>query len=156
VEAIRSTIANNLGDTPGALAHAHRALDLLTPDDEQSRIEIAQVLLNLADANTAGDDPAAVQVMYAKAIALNRAAGNLATAITAMSGLGRVQTHQGHLHEAAYTLREALALATEGGRSLPWPSTGKAHIFLGALLYEWNDLEEVFMRLISEPQGANV
>ncbi len=115
VEAIRSTIAINLGDIPGVLAHAHRALDLLSADDEQSRIEIAQVLLNLADANAAGDDPAAVQVMYAKAIALNRQAANFATTITAMSGLGRVQTLQGQLHKAAHTLREAIALATEGG-----------------------------------------
>ncbi len=141
VRGLRSTIAINFGDAQGAIEDAQYALAIFSSDQEQYRIEIAQLLLNLADAHEYDNDPAMVESMYSEAVAHNRAAGNLATAITTMSGLGRTQARQGNLHEAAQTLREALALAREGDIPLPWPSTGKAHVYLGALLYEWNDLD---------------
>jgi len=57
-----------------------------------------------------------------------------------MSALGHLLADQGLLREAERTLRQAIALGEEDGVQLPWPSTGKAHIYLGELLYKSNDL----------------
>jgi LuxR family maltose regulon positive regulatory protein len=57
-----------------------------------------------------------------------------------MSSLARLTARQGLLYEAEQTYRQALTLGEEGGVQLPWPSTGKAHIYFAELLYEWNNL----------------
>lgn len=139
IEAVRGTIAINLGEASAAIDHSHQALQLLTQEDVLSHYWIAQVVLNLADAYH-GNDPAAARAMYVEAVSLNRAAGNLATAVTALSTLGRISARQGFLYESEQTYRQALTLGEEGGVQLPWPSTGKAYIYLGEVLYEWNDL----------------
>jgi len=139
IEAVRATVAINLGETAAAIDHSQQALQLLTQEDTLSRYWIAQVVLNLADASQE-NNPAAARALYTQAVTLNRAVGNLATAITAMSALARLTAHQGLLYEAERIYRQALTLGEEGGVQLPWPSTGKAYIYLGELLYEWNDL----------------
>ena len=139
IEAVRATVAINLGETAAALDHSQQALQLLTQEDTLSRYWIAQVVLNLADASQE-NNPAAARALYTQAVTLNRAVGNLATAITAMSALARLTAHQGLLCEAERLYRQALTLGEEGDVQLPWPSTGKAYIYLGELLYEWNDL----------------
>ncbi|GAC1368065.1 MAG: LuxR C-terminal-related transcriptional regulator [Ktedonobacteraceae bacterium] len=138
IAAIRSTIAINLGYMAGAIEPARQALQLLPRSDERFLATIGQVVLNLAD--TCSDDASKAQEMYAEAVSLNRAAGNFATAITAMSGSGAIYTLRGRLQEAEQILIQALALGRE--TLLPWPSTGKAHIQLGAVYYEWNRLSE--------------
>ena len=138
IAAIRSTVAINLGKSAEAIEPAQRALQLLPRDDKRFLAIVGQVMLNLADMCL--DDASKAQTLYEEAIALNRAAGNLATTITAMSGLGGIYTQRGNLQEAEQTLLAALTLGSEN--LLAWPSTGKAHINLGAVYYEWNRLDE--------------
>ncbi len=64
-----------------------------------------------------------------------------------MSALGHLLAHQGLLREAERTLRQAIALGEEDGVQLPWPSTGKAHIYLGEVLYKSNDLTDAAQHL---------
>lgn len=143
IAAIRSTVAINLGKTAEAIEPAQRALQLLPHNDKRFLATIGQVMLNLAD--TCLDDASRAQALYTEAVALNRAAGNLATTITAMSGLGSIYAQRGNLQEAEQTLLAALTLGSEN--LLAWPSTGKAHINLGAVYYEWNRLDEAMQHV---------
>jgi ATP/maltotriose-dependent transcriptional regulator MalT len=61
--------------------------------------------------------------------------------MTALSYLGVIQAIHGGLRRAAEMCRQAIQL---GGQS---PPVAPAHIELGALLYEWNDLESAARHL---------
>jgi LuxR family maltose regulon positive regulatory protein len=56
-----------------------------------------------------------------------------------MCNLGRMQELQGRLLQAEHTFREAIRFASEQGDP-PLPVTGLAHVGLGGLQLEWNDL----------------
>src|SRR4030067_638425 len=61
--------------------------------------------------------------------------------MTALSYLGVIQAIRGRLRRAAEMCRQAIEM---GGQT---PPVAPAHIELGALLYEWNDLESAARHL---------
>jgi LuxR family transcriptional regulator, maltose regulon positive regulatory protein len=120
------------GDTDQAIECARRALSLLPQADHLSRSLVA-ITLGLAYWNR-GNFPEAeeafLQVDQAAQLSRNHYAR-----MTALTYLGMIQAVYGRLHHAAESCRQVILL---GGQS---PTIAPAQIELGALLYEWNDLE---------------
>ena len=84
---------------------------------------------------------AAASRAFGEAITLGQATGNLLLAIYAATGLAELAEVQGQLHQAARTYQQALQLATlRDGQ--PLPLAGAAHIGLGKVAGEWNDLAQ--------------
>jgi LuxR family maltose regulon positive regulatory protein len=82
-----------------------------------------------------------------EAIDLCRMAGHGYAAMIATMHLGRVRATQGRLHAAAGLHQRALEMAAEHG----WgqlPMVGLPHVWLGKLLYEWNDLPSATRQLL--------
>jgi LuxR family maltose regulon positive regulatory protein len=144
-EALAGTIlvarAYNLrvrGDNPRAIEYARRALAILPQTDSLSRGLVA-LTLGLAYWNY-GD----FQESERAFLEVDRAAqqsGNHYARMTALAYLGMIQAVYGQLHRAAELCRQVIQL---GGQS---PPVAPAHIELGALLYEWNDLESAVEHL---------
>ena len=120
------------GDNLGAIDSARRALALLPQTDPLSRGLVALTLgfayWSIGSFREA--EQAFIEVDQAAQLSQNHFAR-----LTALTHLGLIQTIYGKLHRAAELCRQVLQL---GGES---PPVSHAHIELGALLYEWNDLE---------------
>jgi LuxR family maltose regulon positive regulatory protein len=130
----RATLALTRYDVDGMLTQAHRALEYLYPNS----------LFNRATANwTRGyayllqGDRAAARRALTEAIALSQAAGAIFTAILATIGLGNVQEADNQLAQAAETYRRVLQWAGDH----PQQIIHEAHLGLGRIHYEWNDLD---------------
>jgi len=139
INAIRSTVASNLGDTARTIALARQALENLPPDEVLLKGVIA---LNLGDSFASINNVPAAQQAYSEAIAINKQDGSIVITLTAMSGLGALYAGQGDLYQAAEIYRQAIQLGTERGqRRMPVPMTGNAYTYLVWPLYHWNDLD---------------
>jgi LuxR family transcriptional regulator, maltose regulon positive regulatory protein len=136
--AVRSWLARLRGDAPEAVELARRALSLL-PDDEAPVRNYAAV--RLGDALRAVGDLAAADEAYAEAAEIDRAARHPYGRLAGMVMHARVRAEQGRLREADEAFRRALRLLTERGFELS-PAAGIAHIGMGALLYEHDDLDQ--------------
>jgi hypothetical protein len=69
--------------------------------------------------------------------------------------LARVRAMQGQLHAAVELHQRALHMAAEQG----WgqlPMVGLPHVWLGKLLYEWNDLEAATRHLLARIKLARL
>ena len=120
------------GDNPQAIECARRALSILPQTDLLSHGLVA-LTLGLAYWNY-GDFRSAEQAF----LEVDRAAQlshNHYARLTALTYLGIIQAIYGRLHRAAELCQQVIQF---GGQS---PPVAPAHIELGALLYEWNDLE---------------
>jgi LuxR family maltose regulon positive regulatory protein len=136
--AVRSWRARLRGDAPEAVELARRALSLLPHGNIPQRM-VAAVFLGEA-LRTIGDLSAASEA-FAEAAEIGRTIGHVYGALTAMVWQARVQAAQGRLREAEDSFRRALHFVTEQGIEL-LPAAGLAHLGMGALLYERNELEE--------------
>jgi LuxR family maltose regulon positive regulatory protein len=120
------------GDNLQAIERAQRALSLLPVEDHLSRSLVA-LTLGLAHWNLGKfreAEQAFVQVDQAAQLSHNHYAR-----MTALTYLGVIQGVYGRLHRAAELCRQVIQLGEKS------PPVAHAHIELGALLYEWNDLE---------------
>jgi len=135
--AVRAWRANLLGDSHSGIEFARRALDLL-PDDPRPRTFAA---LCLGEALRTMGDLAAASDVFAEAAELGRSVGHVYGTLTAMVWQARVQAAQGRLREAEDSFRKARRFVTERGVGL-LPAAGPAHLGMGALFYERNELEE--------------
>jgi LuxR family maltose regulon positive regulatory protein len=141
IDALRSTVAINLGDQPRSIALAQRALQRLS---EQDFLQRSLLALNLGDAYGDSGDPAAAAAAYAEAVTASRAADSIAVLVVVLGSLGALQASLGQLHAAHETYRQACdeaeqwSTAHHGHRALPM--LGKVHARMSDLLYEWNDL----------------
>jgi LuxR family maltose regulon positive regulatory protein len=120
------------GGTAQAIEYARRALGILPQADALSR-SLAALTLGLAYW-TRGD----FQESERAFMEVDRAAqqsGNQYARMTALAYLAMTQAVYGRLHRAAELCRQVIQL---GGQS---PPVAPAHIELGALFYEWNDLD---------------
>ncbi len=120
------------GDNAGAIERGQRALDLLPESDPLSRSLVA-LTLGLAHWSR-GDLPGAEKALLEVDRAAQQSRNHYAR-MTALSYLGVIQAIHGRLRRAAEMCRQAIEM---GGQS---PPVAPAHIELGVLLYEWNDLE---------------
>lgn len=126
------------GDTSQAIEYARRALSILPQTDALSRGLVA-LTLGLAYwtyGNFQESERAFLEVDRAA-----QQSGNAYARMTALAYLGMIQAVYGKLHRAAELCRQVILL---GGQS---PPVAPAHIELGALLYEWNDLESAVEHL---------
>ena len=120
------------GDNAGAIERGQRALDLLPDSDPLSRSLVA---LTLGLAHWSRGDLQGAEKALEEVDRAAKQSRNHYARMTALSYLGVIQAIHGRLRRAA----EMCRLASEmGGQS---PPVAPAHIELGVLLYEWNDLE---------------
>jgi LuxR family maltose regulon positive regulatory protein len=125
-------IARTRGDDPRTIALSQRALTLLPADALSERSVVA---LNMGVAHWTSGHLAEAEQTLTEAAHAAQQSGNIYAGLTALCFLGTIQAAQGRLHRAAELYREAIRV----GRGAP--AIAYAHIELGALLYEWNDLE---------------
>lgn len=135
--AIRCYCARLRGDAAQAVELGRRALSLL-PNEEAARRNFAAICLG--DALRITGDLAAAGEAFTEAVELGRAAGHVYGTLVAMVWHARAQAERGRLREADDALRRALRFVTEQGIEL-LPAAGVAHIGMGVLLYERNDLD---------------
>lgn len=119
------------GDNRQAIACAQRALALLPQTDPLSRglVALTLGLAHYTYGSLREAEQAFIEVDHAAQQSQNRYAR-----MTALAYLGVIQGVMGRLHRAAELSRQVIQL---GGQS---PPVAPAHIELGTLLYEWNDL----------------
>jgi LuxR family transcriptional regulator, maltose regulon positive regulatory protein len=135
--AVRAWRANLLGDSHSGIEFARQALDLL-PDDPRPRTFAA---LCLGEALRSTGNLAAASEVFAEATELGRSAGHVYGTLTAMVWQARVQAASGRLREAEDSFRRAQRFVTEREVGL-LPAAAPAHLGMGALLYEQNELDE--------------
>jgi len=131
-------IARTRGDDQRTITLSQRALSVLPPDNLEGRSVVA-VNLGIAHWSSGHLEDADEALREAEQAA--RQSGNQYARLTALGFLGAVRAAQGKLHEASEWLRQAI----RAGAGLP--PTALAHDTLGAVLYEWNDLEAAVEQL---------
>jgi LuxR family maltose regulon positive regulatory protein len=137
IAAARAYHAQALGDVPGTVKYAERALDLL-PEEDHIRRQQATGLLGLT-CWASGDLEAAGRV-FADYHVKRRTARNIPDAIGTAFVLADIRIAQGHLHEAAHTLEQSLQFVVDQGEPLP-PDTADLYRGLSELYRERGDLE---------------
>ncbi|MCJ7537982.1 MAG: tetratricopeptide repeat protein, partial [Anaerolineales bacterium] len=108
----RAYHAQALGDVPGSVKYARRALDLIPEGDYFARGRAA-VLLGLAQ--WASGDLDAAHRSFADAMASFQMVGNILFAISFTFILADIRMTQGRLHQAISTYEQSLHLAREQG-----------------------------------------
>ena len=135
-EAIRAYVSDAHGDAEQAIAHAKKALELLPESNQAIRSVVTFTLGTAYRLN--GDQPQATEALKAARRAA-RLAGNRYLELGAVFTLADLIFDQGKLHQAFHIYEETLRLATQpDGQKLP--AAGMAHIGLGLVHLEWNDL----------------
>lgn len=155
IDAARSTVAINLGDTTATILYAQRALDRLEEHDLSLR---GVVLHNLGEAwEDSNNLDAAIQA-YHQAIAINYRGGNIFVTVTALGSLARLEARQGRIQQASETCHRALLLArTRPDRpDILLPSAGKPMLLLGELLYAQHDLASALTHTLRGIELARV
>ncbi len=133
---LRAYAARHRGDIPAAIDSAREALDWLPTTELRTRTPTHLILgFSLFQADELADARHHLQ----QAITLGCASGNRYAALSAQALLGDLLTSQGQLHAAA-TLYQQAIVETQGPDGNTLPLAGDAHIGLGRLLHEWNDL----------------
>jgi LuxR family maltose regulon positive regulatory protein len=133
IAATQALIYNLLDDIPRTAKFARKALSLLPPDEIESRSVACYTLGNMYW----------YKGFFTKAKPLiteanngARQVGNLGVIASSLLLLAEIDRYGGKLHRAAEQLQEAIELT---GTS---PASSPAHFSWGALLGEWNRLEE--------------
>jgi LuxR family maltose regulon positive regulatory protein len=140
VATARANIAyEGRADLPSAIALNRRALELFANDERGSARGIAagnlsECLLDI------GDLPEA-RVAIDEAIEISRSGGHPAQITWSLCLLGQLQTIQGRLTEAKKTYEQILQLTAAHDEAGVLLDTGLAHVRIGELLFEWNELE---------------
>jgi len=148
----RTYAAQALGDIPGAMKHARRALDLLPEDDYLRRGPAASLLGLMYWAR--GELEAAYQAL-ADGMAGFQKVGQIPFAISGTSGLADIRVAQGRLREAVRVYEQALSLALAQGEPA---IRGTTDIYLGLaeLHHEQGDVETAAQYLLkNEELGEN-
>ena len=131
----RAGQARILGDMAGTMAHARRALDLVSKDDHVER-RAAAALLGLA--YWTGGDLDAAHRWYADGMASLERAGHLADVVGGAVTLADLRIAQGRLDDAMRTYERGLQIAvSQGGPALR--GAADMHVGISALACERND-----------------
>ena len=149
---LRAGQALALGDLPGTVTYARRALDLLPEDDHLWR-GAAAALLGLA--SWASGDLEAAHRSYAEGMAILQRAGYISDAVGGAMTSADIRIAQGRLREAMRTYERALRLATEQGDPA-MRGTADMHVGMGEIHRERNDLHAATQHLLrSKEQGEH-
>ena len=134
--AARVYLAQSLGDTPGTLEHATRALELIPEGDDAAR---ATGLALVALAKWGRGDLEAAYRTFADALAMMRKAGHELDAIRGTFVLGDIRVAQGRLREATSIYESGLTLALNVAHT-GLAETDELHLGLSEVYRERNDL----------------
>ena len=145
--AARVYLAQSLGDTPGTLEHATRALELIPEGDVAAR---ATGLALVALAKWGRGDLDGGYRTFADALATMRKAGQDLDVIRGTFVLGDIRVAQGRLREAVSIYENGLALA----RDVANAETDELHLGLSEVYREWNDLPSAARHLDTLAQSA--
>ena len=146
----RVYLAQALGEAPGTIEHAKRALDRVPEGDLGARAT-GTALLALA-LWARGDLDEAYNV-FANALATMRMAGLTLDAIRGEFVLGDLRVAQGRLREAASIYERGLQLAASEAHHAV-PETDELHLGLSELHREWGDLETALAQLRTITESA--
>ena len=133
----RSYLAQLRGDAEGTAAFAAQALAGI---GEGERLLDSVARWQLAIAQWLGGRLAEAERALVDGIAGWQAVGLLAVAASGGYELGQVQRARGRLDAAVQTCQQALAITAAPGRP-PRSTAGPAHVGLGELAYERNEME---------------
>jgi LuxR family maltose regulon positive regulatory protein len=135
---LRAFIAGYQNNVPRAVELLLEALTHL-PEDQLYYRSVAYLRLGTIYKHQSAWEAAVEAARQAQA--LGEAAGNLYSALFAISLQAEVLTLQGQLRGGAKLCQNTIDqyLARQGERAIP--SLGFAYITLGQILYEWNDLQ---------------
>jgi LuxR family maltose regulon positive regulatory protein len=149
---LRAGQALAVGDVPGTLTYARRALDFVPEDDHFTR-GAAAAILGLASW-TSGDLEAAHR-SYADGMASLQKAGYISDAVGGVIALADIRIAQGRLREAMRTYERGLRLATEHGDPV-MRGTADMHVGMGEIHRERNDLDAATRHLLKgKEQGEH-
>ncbi|MEJ2710756.1 MAG: LuxR C-terminal-related transcriptional regulator [Anaerolineales bacterium] len=133
----RALIATYLGDTPASLENSRRALALLAGESLYWRSVVTN---NLGMAYVLNGELEAAMQAFERSAEISLRAGNLMSAVGAITNLAGLQHLNGKLQRANELCHQALELAQDRhGRLLP--VAARALLMLGELAREWNDLK---------------
>lgn len=138
----RVYLAGALGDTPGTIGHAKRALDLIA-EGEHAKRATATALLALAQWASGALETA--HATFSEALACMLQAGDPLSNIRGMFVLGDIRMAQGRLHDAAHAYERGLRRA-EAHVSAALPETEELHLGLSEVHHEWGRLEAAITR----------
>jgi LuxR family maltose regulon positive regulatory protein len=144
----RAAHAQALGDVPGTVTYARRALDLLPGGYYYERGVLAALL---GVAYWASGDLEAAHRSFADFMANMRMAGNILVAISGTFVLADIMMAQGRLHEAVRAYEQSLQLADEQSEPV---LQGTADLYLGLseLQCEQGDLEAARQHLLTSKE----
>ncbi len=145
VMVVRATLAMMRFDIPRVVELSRRVLPQLAGNDwlvfSSAADQRLAILYNLALAYEFSGQVVAAERAFQEAVQLARERKNQFIFFLALGHLGQVQAVEGHLHAAAETYRQALTQVNEWTNG-PAPMAALAQAGLGAILYEWNRLDE--------------
>jgi len=144
----RAYRAQALGDVPGAVTYARRALEL-TPETNLLKRGQATALLGLA--YWASGDLEAANWTFAGYTMMLRNAGNILDAIGTTCILADIRMALGRLREAASTLEQLLQFMVDQDEPMP-PDTTDLYRGLGELYRERGDLEAAAQYLLKSKE----
>jgi LuxR family maltose regulon positive regulatory protein len=142
ISAIRALYSLKKGQIPESIEFSNHALDYL-PKDYFNR-GVAYFSLGWAK-SAQGDLSGAIQA-YDEGHRASLAAGNQILAQVIILDIGKTQSLQGHLHQAAETFREAIGFKYEKSE-IKIPYASSASISLANILREWNELDAAMSHL---------
>jgi ATP/maltotriose-dependent transcriptional regulator MalT len=145
IASARAYRALALGDIPGTVKYARRALTLM-PENDQVRRTQATALLGVAE--YASGDLQAAERSLVDFQASMRQAGDMSTALGITFVLANIKLAQGRLREAVSAYRQSLQLAESRDAPLP-VGTSDLYRGLGELLCEQGDLEAAAQHLLT-------
>jgi len=146
IATVRACVATLEGDSVRTAELAHDALELLPTSDAMTRAWVAMILgLNFYQR---GDVDAADQAL-SEALTISRATRDSHVTVVILGNIAAIQIGRGQLRRAEDSLRDALqvadAYAERAGSELP--VSAYAHVSLGSLLLQWNDLQAAWDHL---------
>ena len=144
IQMYRAGQALALGDAPGTVRHARRALDLAPEEDHLCRAS-ASGLLGLA--SWGSGDLEAGHRAYSACVAGLRRAGYIADILGCSIALADIRITQGRLGEAMRTYEQALQLVPEQGGPV-LRGTADIHVGLSELHRERDDLHAATQHLL--------
>ena len=134
VAAIRAMLAIPQNQIETIIAQSRRALEYLSPENLSVR---TTTTWTLGYAYQLQGDRAAATQAHTEALKISQTSGNIMISIAAATSLGQIQESENQLHQAAESYRNVLQLAGDP----PLPAASEAHLGLGRIFYEWNDLD---------------
>lgn len=137
IAVLRGFLATMRGDASEAVTSARQAMEKMSASNS---FVPSMVALTYGFAYELMGDAAAAVRAYLEATASGQSVGNVLVTVGALAQMGDLQVNRGQLRYAEHLYRQALqANAGETGWSL---FNAAAHIGLGRVLLEWNDLNE--------------